>query len=382
MTGRKAPGRTCRGALAPFAALLVIIPVSALDVTAQQLPLKTAPPPGAVLICDDQAAAAMPAPVAGDTVAAARLVNAATQSMLLGDLDGALEFLDRALLLDPTATEALYLQGRIRQRLGSAAAAAASLCAFLQVDPTNPLAQEVRQRLDDARDQGVGRPLLDTYRRGVALEQEGRLGEAEAAFTEFLSARPSTADALYNRALVRAALGRDEAARSDLQSYLALDPAATDAIEIQRLLGFAATMPRPRPGAAFVRGALVPGGGQFYTGRPLVGAAITALAGGALAVGILSERTTIRCLDAAATVCPEDRIASRETERPWLLPAVGAAVGLSLGAAIEATVYVRRAARSTDESRARMPGPARFLPVDGVRPHGPALQVELVRLHF
>jgi tetratricopeptide (TPR) repeat protein len=369
-------------------ALVLLMAGGACGITAQQLPLKTAPPAGAALICKGQGGdEGVPAPGIGDAEGAARLVSAATQAMLLGDLDGALEFLDRALLLDPAATEALYLQGRILQRLGASSDAAVALCRFLQVDPASPFAQEVRQRLDDARDQGVGRPLLETYRRGIALEQEGRLTEAEEAFTEFLSARPATAVALYNRALVRAALGHDQGARADLQHYLALEPGAADAVEVHRLLSFAITTPRPRPGTAFLTGALVPGGGQFYTGRPGLGAAITTLAGGALAAGMLYERTIIHCLDEQVGPCPGDQIASRETDTPWLVPGIGIAAGLALVAALEATIYASRHSqpRPSRPRPASLPGATgsmRLVPGGGIQYDGSALRLELARLRF
>jgi tetratricopeptide (TPR) repeat protein len=366
------------------AAVLVFGAIAAPGLGAQQLPLKTAIPPGEALICGEAVGeASPPAPVQGDADGAVRLVNAATQTMLLGDLDGALEFLDHALHLDPAAADAVYLKARIFQRQEAPDSAAAALCQFLRIDPVGPSAQEARQRLDAARDEGVGRELLDAYRNALELERQGHLVEAEAALSRFVAERPAAAVAVYNRAVVRLALGQDDGAHSDLRRYLALEPDAPDASQVWRVLG-----PGPsasvawRPGTAFITGVLLPGGGQFYTGRPLVGAAITTLAGGALAAGILSERTTIRCRDAQATVCAEDWIASRDTERPWLLPAVGAAMGLALGAAMEATLYVRRAAGSAHHEPSVIPGPARLLPLDGVRPHGSALRLELIRLHF
>jgi tetratricopeptide (TPR) repeat protein len=392
MTGRTVSARPWAAALRSILPAVALVGLGVAELAAQHLPLKTAPPPGSVLICDDQAERSG-AVVAGDSEGASRLVNAATQAMLLGDLDGALDFLDRSLILDPSAAEAVYLRARILQRQGASDAAAAALCHYLRLDPASASAQEVRQRLDDARDAGVAQPLLDTYRRALALEQEGRLSEAEAAFTAVLSARPAAALARYNRAIVRIALGQDAEARADLVAYLELEPRAPDAAQVRQFLGptvagpagpraTAAAPARPRASTAFIIGALVPGGGQYYTGRPTLGAAVTALAGGAVAAGMLHKRTTIHCRDAQADVCPEDMISSRDTERPLLLPAIGAAAGLALVAAIEAATRVNGASRPREESSPSAVGSTRLRPSGDLQYDGSALRIELVRLDF
>jgi tetratricopeptide (TPR) repeat protein len=387
MTAVTVPGRPRATALRAIVPALAAMALTVPGLSAQQLPLKTAPPPGAVLICDGELGRSTTATAAAaDSEGASRLITAATQAMLLGDLEGALDFLDRGLLLDPTAAEAVYLRARILQRQGANDAAVAALCHYLRLDATSESAQEVRQRLDEARDAGAAQPLLDTYRRALALEREGRLSEAEAAFTELLSARPAASVARYNRAIVRTALGRDDAAREDLLAYLELEPRAPDAAEVRQFMGPAPAAPAasavPQASAAFLVGAIVPGGGQYYTGRPGLGAAVTVLAGGLVAAGVLYERTTIRCLDALATVCPEELIASSDTDRPLLVPAIGVAAGVALVAAIEAAMHARRTAERGEASPPRAVGSARLLPSDGFRYDGSALRFELVRLDF
>jgi tetratricopeptide (TPR) repeat protein len=393
MTARTVSARPWTTARSAVLQTMALVGLAVPGLAAQQpLPLKTAPPPGTVLICDDSAERSA-AVVAGDADGASRLVNAATQAMLLGDLDGALEFLNRALLLDPSAAEAVYLRARILQRQGASDAAAAALCHYLRLNPASASAQEVRQRLDDARDAGAARSVMDIYRRALALEQEGRLGEAEAAFTEVLSARPAAAVARYNRAVIRFALGQDAAARADLVAYLELEPRASDADQVRQFLGPTTDYParpratatasaRPRASTAFIIGALVPGGGQYYTGRPTLGAAVTAVAGGVVAAGILHRKTTIHCRDALAEVCPEDMISSRDTERPLLLPAIGAAAGLALVAALEAATRVSSDSGRHGASPPSAVGSTRLLPSGELQYDGSALWIELVRLNF
>jgi tetratricopeptide (TPR) repeat protein len=377
------PGSAVRLAVA----LMLLFVCSVPQVAAQELPLKTARPAGAVLICESVPATPTGPASAQDRAEAARLTNAATQAMILGDLDGALEFLDRASQVDPTATEGVYLRARILHQQGQRGAAATALCEYLRLQPEGGSAEEVRRRLDDARDDGVARELFATYERALELELEGRLEEADAAFTEVLAARPGAAVAVYNRGVVRTALGRSAEAEADLRRYLELEPRAHDAPQVQRYVGIA-TGDRIATGqfqldasTAFVRGALLPGGGQFYTDRPLLGAAITGLTFGALAAGVLYRRTTIVCEDALAARCPADEIISRDTDRPLMAPALGVAVGLALAAAVEAAMHAARRSQVPSAAPSGMPAAAR--PAGGrVGYDGSALTLELVRLSF
>jgi tetratricopeptide (TPR) repeat protein len=402
---RQTSGSVPRQIPAVMPALILLLGLAGSELAAQQLPLKTTSPPASVLVCPPEPAIAG-APVADprDRTEAARLVNAATQAMLLGDLAGALEFLDRALRLDPGAAEAEYLRARILERQDQSEAATAALCRYLRLDPDGPSVPEARRRLDEARRQGEAERLLTTYRRALDLERDGQLEAAEAAFTEVLTARPAATVALYNRAVIRTALGREAEARADLQRYLQLEPAAPDAAEVMRFLAMLgnevpvaeapadvpaevadvrAVVAGPNAGTAFLVGTLVPGGGQFYTRRPGLGAAVSLLAGGVLATGLLYERTTIECLDGSATVCPIDDIVSSTTERPLLAPAIGVAAGLALVAAIEAALHAGRASHTT---RHVIPsgtaGAGRLLPEGAIRFDGSTFRLELLRLDF
>jgi tetratricopeptide (TPR) repeat protein len=383
MTGHSSRSPRWGGRAGPALVVLALGLAGARGLAAQQLPIRTAPPPGQALICSPVATAAEVAPADRDAAAAERLVRAATQAMLLGDLDGALAFLDRALALDPASSEAVYLQARIHEQQGRPDATADALCRYLRLDPGGPSADEVRRRLDEARDRGAGRPLLQTYRRALALEQAGELADSEAAFTELISARPAATVALYNRAVVRLAMGRDEEARSDLRRYLELEPGAPDTHEIRQYLGVAHGAARvARPGTAFLAGALLPGGGQFYTRRPLVGTAVLAAAGGALATGLLYERTTVQCLDVVARVCPDDDIVGQEVDRPLLGPAIGVAAGVALVAALEAMVHAGRQDRAPRRPTAEEASPVRLAPSGMLSYDGVSLRLDLVRLNF
>jgi len=329
-----------RSVLAAFAAMALGTQVG----SAQELSLKPRPV-AEELICEPVRTAAEPAGGAVDSGEVERLTNAATQAMILGDLAGALEFLNRALQSDPGAAEAVYLRGRILHQQNRLAEAAESFCRYLALAPAGPSAGEARQRLEEARDLGLGGRLLELFANGVELHGVGRLEEAERAFTDILAARPDAPTALYNRGLIRAERGLASPARSDFRRYLETQPVPSDADAVRRYLGSGSLAGRstaPSAGTAFAAG-LFPGGGQFYTQRPAFGVAVTALTAGLVAGGMLYERTTIRCRDASlGDECPEELIASRETEQPLLLPALGAAAGVAVIAAIEAAVHASR----------------------------------------
>lgn len=341
---------------------------------------------GQELICTPEHALGPGGGIAGtpaDPAEVERLTNAATQAMILADLTGALEFLNRAIQGDPSAAEAVYLRGRILHQLDRRDEAAADFCRYLALAPAGPSSGEARERLNEALALGSGGQLREAFLNGVALHEAGRLQEAEAAFDEVLAERPAAPSALYNRALVRAARGLSGPARSDLERYLETQPPPADAVRVEQLLmRLAGGGAGPSAGAAFAAG-LIPGGGQFYTGRPVFGLAVTAVAAGALGAGILYERTTIRCRDASlSSDCPEELIASRDKDRPLLLPAAGAAVGVAVIAAVEAALHARRVRRERYERPTERAGAAR-LELDGrVGYEAEAVRVSLLRLVF
>lgn len=351
--------------------LLAAIPWAA-AAAAQDPELKRGPPPAADMICSPapnpvQATAADSATRAG----VERLTGAATQAMILGDLEGAAEFLDRALRADPGAAEAAYLRGRIAREREDAAAAAPWFCRYLALAPSGPSAEEARRRLEEAAAAGAGRPAYSTFETALALYDAGDLAGADARLDSLLAARPGVAEAVYNRALIAAATERPGPARAYFEGYLALRPDAPDRAVVEELLVALTDGPRaPSPTSAFLMGALVPGGGQYYTRRPWRGALVTGAAVAALGAGVLHERTTVRCLDAAVDGdCPPAAIAGRETERPLLVAGIATAAGLALVAAVEAALHAGRDARTRYLPPTPAGGPAR-------------LDLSLIRLRF
>jgi hypothetical protein len=142
---------------------------------------------------------------------------------------------------------------------------------------------------------------------------------------------------------------------------------------------------RIEPGQAVMLGLLVPGLGEIYTGQMLRGIVVMGAAVGALAVGFLNERVTVECLTVPVNnFCPPADVVTRDAERPYLLPAIGAAVGIAVLGAIDAYVAARRANERADasqsESRAGRTGMRLEMPA--VQPTRHDVRIEIVRVRF
>lgn len=90
------------------------------------------------------------------------------------------------------------------------------------------------------------------------------------------------------------------------------------------------------PGSAAVRSLVLPGLGQFSTGRPVVGAVFLAGWAGALGLGLMTQEVTVECLDRVTDSCPSNRVLAETVKRPMLAVGVGGAVALAVVSALEA----------------------------------------------
>ena len=220
---------------APFSGIVALLALLALlagspALAQQRFLLIDSPATPHELVCADTAvtiAAATPNPEV------ARLSDAATQAMILGDFEGALSFLDRALALDAAAAEPLYLRARILHQSGRVRDATVAFCRLLAVSPAGPAADEARRRLTEARSADTVVVAIEReFADGVAHYDAARLVDAQTAFDRVLSARPASPSATYNRGLVRLSAGQYELGRADLARYLTL--ARPDSVEAER----------------------------------------------------------------------------------------------------------------------------------------------------
>lgn len=277
-------------------------------------------------LCSAARVVAAPAPEQRDRARA--LVQQGQQAAILGDSPAALRALRDAAALDPTDADLAYQLGRAYETAKDAKNAVAEYCRFLSLTPTSPDAGEV---FDKIRTLGPARPdqvidvTLAVFRTGVAAYQRGQLATADSAFTRAIQSDSGWADAYYNRGRVRLDRGDRDAARADLARYLALVPEASDRRQVEREVS--ALGPEVlSPVLAFAYGIVIPGGGQFYTHRPIRGT-LTVLTVAAASV-IAAQTQTV------GTASTGMRI-----ERPHLYAGIAAAVGVGVLSAVDAAWF-------------------------------------------
>jgi len=94
---------------------------------------------------------------------------------------------------------------------------------------------------------------------------------------------------------------------------------------------------------ALLRGLAVPGLGQFYAGKPAIGAGYLGATTTAVLIGLLSERIRIECLSPLENGgCPDGMEYSREERRHLLGRSLAAAGAIAVAGAVHAWFDVRR----------------------------------------
>ena len=336
---------------------------------AQELPLKRAIPGADPFTCP-----ALPEAVpsgAEEREEAARLGSTAGQALILGDRERARDLLARAVQLDAGAADLAYQYGRILEELGEGDAAVTHYCRMLRLGMEGAEAADAASRIEElvtARTPELPTAAIAAFRTGLAAFDAGRLDGAAQAFGRAFDAAPGWTDALYDRGVVLLRLGRRGEALQDLQRYLELEPDALDAISVSQRMGqLQSAIDPPSPSAALGLGILLPGLGQFYAGREWAGMTVLALAGGAVAAGLLYEEVEIRCFVPPGPDgnCPPGEEQRRDVSRPYVGAGLGAAAAIGVIGAIEAFMNARGRAGPGD-------GFASF-EIGGARVRGPTL---------
>ena len=276
------------------------------------------------------------------------MAQRAQQAAILGDRTAARDQLRHASVLDPTNHDLAYQLARAQEAVGANDAAVVEYCRFIALAPSAPEAAEVRERiaaLTRPSDTAVSEKVMAPFRAGVTAYEAGRYAQAEVAFSSALALQPDWADAYYDRALANAARGRRDLAIVDLQRYLRLRPEAEDRAAVIARINSLRGGPLS-PTAALGLGLVIPGAGQMYTGRKVMGVITLAAAGGALAYALKSDPVTkefvVNPTDPFGNPLPPFVDTRTETGRPHLVPGL-AAFGVIAGAtAIEAFVHARR----------------------------------------
>lgn len=354
--GTEVRGRSGRGLLWLVLGLVVS---GASSLAAQDLPLdpqlslKRDYPGSGRFVCPD---VTIPGPPSdSERQQATQLASNADQALIQGDLDRAATLMERATELDPSSADLAYRQGRVLEDLEDRAGALAAYCRVVAGDSAEDLAVDAEARIQalaDARWAGISDTAARAFRLGVSSADLGRISPAASAFGEALAEAPDWADAVFNRALMFDRLGQGREALADLRRYLDLRPDAADAVAVSVRIGQleGASAAAPSAGTALTLGLIVPGMGQFYSGREVGGGLVLSLAGGAVAAGVLVKDVQVECL---VTVgggedCPAGQVYRENVDRPLLGPALAVAAGVAVIGAIEAFVKARGEGRAGD----------------------------------
>lgn len=218
----------------------------------------------------------------------------------------------------------------------------------------------------------------EQFRAGVEQLRQGKLASAQYAFTSAIKAAPEWPEAYYNRALVYEAEGWPERARPDLEKYLQLRPAASDRAVIAH---HSDELRFGTAGGAFARGLLIPGLGQFSTGRPALGLVVLAGVAGGTAWA-LSSNTVMETRTFTDVFGKEYTDDVPVKQRPHLTAGLAAAGAMWLFGAAEAYFHTRGTLESGPQLPTGNPGNQsatrsasariQLAPVVAFRPSGPA----------
>ena len=178
----------------------------------------------------------------------------------------------------------------------------------------------------------------ESFRSGVHQLRARDMTGAVGALTTAIDSAPDWPDAYYNRALAYEQQGRTAPARADFQSYLRLRPASSDRAEVVKHM---AALGRS-PSQALTRGAIFPGLGQFYTGRPVFGAVVMAGAAGGT-VWALQKKKSVEMHLFPGPFGGTDTVFVNVEKRPHLAVGLAVAGGLWALSALEAGLHAGNA---------------------------------------
>jgi tetratricopeptide (TPR) repeat protein len=274
------------------------------------------------------------------------MAQRARQSAIFGDAAAQLSQLRSAAALDPTDPNLAYELARAYEHAGVLSSAALEYCRFLSLAPSASEAPDVRAHVAT-----LVRPEPDTvvtvegtaFERGVGAYDKGQWADAEEFFTTVIRVDSMSAEAYYNRALVRALQQHHGAAADDYERYLQLRRDALDReLVVTRVNQLRAQ--RLSASQAFGLGMVIPGGGQFYTRRPVRGFLSLAGVGAAAAFALTETKTSTTTTRTAVDPFGNQysySVTTPNKSRPYVVAGLGVAGGIALFSAIDAALYAR-----------------------------------------
>lgn len=324
--------------------------------------------PGAVGAACPAIAARPAAPSEAQRRQARQLAAQGQQASIIDDYARARDLYRQAAQLDPTDANTAYYLARAQEAVKNSGEAVKEYCRFLALTPTASESAEVRDRiaaLSSSRPTTVPDQALAQFRAGLDQYEKGRLPDAITAFSGTIAQAPDWPEPYFNRGVAYQAQGRRGQALEDFERYLQLRPEAEDrSAVVARIDGLRRGM--LDPSGALTRGLIIPGFGQYYTRRPVIGALV--LAGVGSAVYVALQETTVHTTRIGNFIDYfgkpyQSPVKVIQRERPHLVTGLVAAGGITVAAALEA--YFRARA---DRGDAPAPAPGTRTSTSGLSP--------------
>jgi tetratricopeptide (TPR) repeat protein len=285
------------------------------------------------------------APISAQRTQARDLARRGQQSAILGDRASARDQLRQAAALDPTDADLAYQLARANDAADDATGAVREYCRFLAIAPNAPEAAETRERvatLGRPLQLATSQPAVAALQAGISAYERGDLATAETQFRTAIARQPSWAEAYYDRGVVLLARGDRPHALADFEQYLRLKPEADDRVAVVARVNSLRTRTLS-PNTALSLGLVIPGAGQFYTGRPVGGVFALAGTGAALAYAFTSSTRLVTEQRQGTDPFGKPYTFSEThsvTERPHMALGLAGAGAIAIGSAIEAYLHV------------------------------------------
>ncbi len=324
--------------------LLVAVPSMA---HAQALTLKRTLSANVIPGCESVPTASSAATVIRRDVGEARRALSAGQELALqGDQAGARAAFARAATLDPADERIAYEYARTLEDARDNSGAVREYCRYLRLTTGGRDVTEARTRLNRLLPKGntdVSARAQERFRAGVAAFDARHYQIALTAFDDVVRYLPAAPEGVFNRALVHSMLGHRAESLRDFEAYLVAAPGADDRVQVARAFG-ALRRPIYSTSTALTR-AVVPGLGQFYTGRAAAGVVVMSTVGAAVAAAFYTRSGTREVMYTDPNGVPAP-FTETFTERPYMTPAIAVGAGVTLLAALEAAWFAQRSQRA------------------------------------
>jgi tetratricopeptide (TPR) repeat protein len=316
-------------------AMLVVVGVP-LRLRAQDLPLKRPKLTAITISCP---AIPAPPPTAQQVVEEAnRLATLGQEASIEGDHRAARDLFKQAAGLDARDASLAYRLGREYEDLKQNDLAVHEYCRYLSLAPNATDAGQIGDRVGKLLPGAVlahGTVVVAQFKTAVTSYDARDWSTASDEFGKVVDAAPTLSAAVFDRALAREHDGDAADAIHDYARYLQLEPGASDGVLVRsRIVSLQHGI--PSTSTAFALG-LIPGGGQFYTGQPVLGAVVVAGAAGGVVLA-LQSRTVTRDTTFQGPFGGTYTGTYNQTQHPNRVLGIAIAGGVTILGAIEAAI--------------------------------------------